>query len=53
MIIHNKPHKNPQETLRKLEAAGRNGKGDAIRPGANLKAYRDNYDGIFRKKKTI
>lgn len=27
------------------------GKGDKIRPGANLKAYWDNYDNIFRKKK--
>jgi hypothetical protein len=26
------------------------GKGDKIRPGANLKAYWDNYDNIFRKE---
>jgi hypothetical protein len=25
------------------------GKGSKIRKGANLKAYRDNYDKIFRK----
>jgi hypothetical protein len=27
-----------------------NGKGDKIRTGSNLKAYRDNYDMIFKKK---
>ena len=26
-----------------------NGKGDNLRKGSNLKAYRDNYDRIFRK----
>ena len=27
------------------------GKGDKLRKGANLKAYWDNYDAIFRKPK--
>jgi hypothetical protein len=27
------------------------GKGDKIRQGANLKAYWDNYDNIFRREK--
>ena len=27
------------------------GKGDRLRKGANLDAYRDNYDSIFRKSK--
>jgi len=29
-----------------------NGKGDKLRKGANLKAYYDNYDKIFRKQAT-
>ena len=29
------------------------GKGDKIRQGANLKAYWDNYDNIFRKEPEI
>lgn len=29
------------------------GKGDKLRKGANLKAYSDNYDRIFRKRKTF
>ena len=29
-----------------------NGKGDKLRKGANLKAYYDNYDKIFRKQIT-
>ncbi len=29
-----------------------NGKGDKLRKGANLKAYYDNYDSIFRKQST-
>lgn len=31
-----------------------NGKGDSLRKGANLSAYYDNYDNIFRReKKTV
>ena len=30
---------------------GEAGKGDKIRPGANLKAYWENYDNIFKKEK--
>lgn len=30
---------------------GEAGKGDKIRLGANLKAYWDNYDNIFKKDK--
>ena len=33
---------------RNLQGAG---KGDRLRKGANLDAYRDNYDSIFRKSK--
>lgn len=29
-----------------------NGKGDKLRKGANLKAYYDNYDKIFKKQST-
>ncbi len=30
-----------------------NGKGDKLRAGADLRAYRDNYDAIFRKQKPV
>lgn len=30
-----------------------NGKGDKLRTGANLQAYWDNYDRIFRKKEEL
>jgi hypothetical protein len=29
------------------------GKGDKLRAGANLQSYWENYDNIFRKRKTI
>ena len=29
------------------------GKGDKLRKGANLNSYWENYDQIFRKKKTV
>lgn len=29
------------------------GKGDKLRKGADLKAYTDNYDRIFRPRKTV